>query len=91
MCIKEHSFLLVVMRNLEAYKSYLDPGQAAVRVRAYQVRSLGTFLLFKGNIAVQQVMTAGKWISQIMFTSPYLRGVTHGSMDTFPIGPVVAT
>ena len=33
---------------------------------------------------------AGMWMSQAMFTTFFLMDVTHRSLDTFPIGPVVA-
>ena len=75
----------------EAYRWPLEPNQAAMKVRVHSVRSIGTSLLFKKKFAVQQILRAGMWKSHTMFTSFCLRDVTHRSIDTSFIGPVVTT
>ena len=52
----------------------------------------GVLVLFK-NFVVQQVMMARMLVSQteIAFISFYLGYVTHQSINTFSIGPVVAS
>ena len=56
---------------------------------ADEIRGIGITLLFKKNCAIQQVLRAGTWKTQTIFTSFYRRDVTHKSMDTFSIGSVV--
>ena len=46
---------------------------------------------FKKNFEVCRHLRAGTWASQSTFTSFYLRDVIGRSMDTFFIGPVVAS
>ena len=74
----------------ETHRTASNPVCAAVKARSHGVRSIGTILLFKKNLAFQQVMRAGMWMSQTTLTSFYLREVTHKSMDTLSIGPVMA-
>ena len=66
-------------------KAYVSSG-----VRAHETRSIAPSAVFKRNFAVGQVMRAGVWSRQTTFTSFYLRDVTHRSLDTFSLGPVVA-
>ena len=47
-------------------------------------------LLFKKNYAVSQVLKAGTWRRHTTFTRHYLRDLSHKSLDTFNLGPVVA-
>ena len=75
----------------EAYGLSLDPNQAAVRVKAHELRIIRTSLFLKKIFAVQQVLRAGMWKSQNLFTSFCLRDVTHRFMNTFSIRPMVAT
>ena len=72
-----------------AYRSS-GRGDAIPRVRAHEVRGVGSSLLFGKNMAVEQVLRAGTWKRQSTFTRFYLRDVTHRSLDTFSLGPVVA-
>ena len=60
------------------------------RFRAHEVRSIAPTLLFRRNLSVAQVLRAGVWRRQTTFTSFYLRDLTHRSLDTFSLGPVVA-
>ena len=46
--------------------------------------------LFKKNYAVSQVLKAGAWRRHTTFTRHYLRDLSHKSLDTFHLGPVVA-
>ena len=61
----------------------------SLRVRAHEVRKVATFLIFKRNCAVHQVLKAGTWSAQSTFSSSYLRDVTHRHLDTFSIELVV--
>ena len=47
-------------------------------------------LLFKKNYAVSQVLKAGTWRCHTTFMRHYLRDLSHKSLDTFHLGPVVA-
>ena len=47
-------------------------------------------LLFKKNYAVNQVLKAGTLRRHTTFTRHYLRDLSHKSLDTFHLGPVVA-
>ena len=47
-------------------------------------------LLFKKNYAVSQVLKAGTWRRHTTFTRHYLQDLSHKSLDTFHLGPVVA-
>ena len=60
----------------------------ALQVKAHKVRKLATFLLFKRNCTVHQVLKARTWSSQNTFSAIYLRDVTHRHMETFFIGSV---
>ena len=62
----------------------------SLRVSSHEVRKLVTFLLFKRNCAVHQVLKAGTWSSQSTFSDFYLRDVTYRHLDTLSIGPLVA-
>ena len=66
------------------------PNQVVVRAKMYEVNNMGTSSLKKKNFAVQKVLRAGIWKSQTTFSSLYIRDVTHRSLDTFSVGPVVA-
>ena len=72
-------------------RAYQSSGQEvnAPRIRAHEVRGIAPTLLFRRNFAVEQVLRAGVWKSQTTFTSFYLRDITHKSLDTFYLGPVV--
>ena len=72
-------------------KAYLSAGEdPPARIRAHETRGIGPSVAFKRNYAVGQVLRAGVWARQTTFTSFYLRDVTHRSLDTFSLGPVVA-
>ena len=58
--------------------------------RARETRGIAPSLLFKKNFAVDQVLKAGTWRRHTTFTPHYLRDLTHRSLDTFHLGPVVA-
>ena len=58
--------------------------------RARETRGIVPSLLFKKNFAVDQVLKAGTWRRHTTFTRHYLRDLTHRSLDTFHLGPVVA-
>ena len=77
---------------IKAYTSL--PQRAGSRptfqARAHETRSVGPTIAFRKNMSVQRVLNAGVWSRQTTFTSFYLRDVTHRSLDTFSIGPVVA-
>ena len=72
-----------------AYQSS-DKEADVPRIRAHEVRGIAPTLLFQRNFAVEQVLRAGVWKNQSTFTSFYLRDITHKSLDTFHLGPVVA-
>ena len=72
-------------------KAYVSSGEdLPARIRAHETRSIAPSAVFKRNFAVGQVLRAGVWSRQTTFTSFYLRDVTHRSLDTFSLGPVVA-
>ena len=73
-------------------KAYEASGQEAkaVRIRTHEIRGIAPTLLFRRNFAVEQVLRAGVWKSQTTFSSFYLRDITHKSLDTFHLGPIVA-
>ena len=73
-----------------AYKS-VNANPADFKAKAHETRGIGTTFLFKMNCAVQQVLRTGIWKPQTMYTSCYLRDITHKSMDAFFIGPLVAS
>ena len=54
------------------------------------MRGIAPFLCFKKNFAVDQVLKAGTWRRHTTFMRHYLRDITHLSLDTFHLGPVVA-
>ena len=56
---------------------------------ARETRSIAPSLLFKKNYAVSQVLKAGTWRRHTTFTRHYLRDLSHKSLDTFHLGPVV--
>ena len=72
-----------------AYQSSGQEGSAP-RIRAPGVRGIAPTLLFRRNFAVGQVLRAGVWKRQTTFSSFYLRDITHKSLDTFYLGPIVA-
>ena len=57
---------------------------------ARETRGIAPSLLFKKNYAVSQVLKAGTWRRHTTFTRHYLRDLSHKSLDTFHLGPVVA-
>ena len=72
-------------------RAYVSSGEDPPRrIRAHETRGIAPSVAFKRNYAVGQVMRAGVWSRQTTFTSFYLRDVTHRSLDTFSLGPVVA-
>ena len=71
-----------------AYRS--SDQELPLRIRPHELRAIAPSVAFKRNFAVGQVMRAGVWSRQTTFTSFYLRDVTHRSLDTFSLGPVVA-
>ena len=57
---------------------------------ARETRGIAPSLLFKKNYAVSQVLKAGTWRRHTTFTRHYLRDLSHKSLDTSHLGPVVA-
>ena len=57
---------------------------------ARETRGITFSLLFKKNDAVSQVWKAGTWRIHTTFTRHYLQDLSHKSLDTFHLGPVVA-
>ena len=57
---------------------------------AQETLGIAPSLLFKKNYAVSQVLKAGTWRCHTTFTCHYLRDLSHKSLDTFHLGPVVA-
>ena len=57
---------------------------------ARETRGIAPSLLFKKNYAISQVLKAGTWRHHTTFTRHYLRDLSHKSLDTFHLGPVVA-
>ena len=57
---------------------------------AWETHGITPSLLFKKNYAVSQVLKAGTWRRHTTFTRQYLRDLSHKSLDTFHLGPVVA-
>ena len=58
--------------------------------KARETCGIAPSLLFKKNFAVHQVLKAGTWRRHTTFTRHYLRDLSHKSLDTFHLGPVVA-
>ena len=58
--------------------------------RARETRGIAQSLLFKKNLAVDQVLKVGTWRRHTTFTRHYLRDLAHRSLETFHLGPVVA-
>ena len=58
--------------------------------RARETRGIAPSLLFRKNYAVSQVLKAGTWKRHTTFMRHYLRDLSHKSLDTFHLGPVVA-
>ena len=56
---------------------------------ARETRGIAPSLLFKKNYAVSQVLKTGTWRRHTTFTCHYLRDLSHKSLDTFHLGPVV--
>ena len=86
--------ILYWIRSVIAHASDManDDYCRPVKVQVHEVCKTGTSIPLKKNsyYAVQQVLKAGTWSSQMRFSTGYLRDFTHRFMDTFPIGPVVA-
>ena len=59
--------------------------------RARETSGIAPSILFRKNFAVDQVLKAGTWRRHTTFTRHYLRDIAHKSLDTFHLGPVVAT
>ena len=57
---------------------------------ARETRGIAPSLLFKKNYAASQVLKAGTGRCHTTFTRHYLRDLSHKSLDTFHLGPVVA-
>ena len=57
---------------------------------ARETHGIAPSFLFKKNYAVSQVLKAGTWRRHTTFTRHYLRDLSHKSLDTFHLGPVVA-
>ena len=57
--------------------------------KARETRGIAPSLLFKKNFAVHQVLKAGTWRCHTTFTRHYLRDLSHKSLKTFHLGPVV--
>ena len=55
-----------------------------------ETRGIASSLLFKKNYTLSQVLKAGTWRRHTTFTRHYLRDLSHKSLDTFHLGPVVA-
>ena len=53
-------------------------------------RGIAPSLLSKKNYAVSQVLKAGTWRRHTTFTHHCLRDLSHKSLDTFHLGPLVA-
>ncbi|XP_064103326.1 uncharacterized protein LOC135213276 [Macrobrachium nipponense] len=60
------------------------------KVRAHEVRGIGSSMLFRKNLSVSQVLRAGTWKTKTTFTSSYLQEVTFKSLEVFSLGPIVA-
>ena len=58
--------------------------------KARETRGIAPSLLFKKNFTVHHVLKAGTWRHHTTFTRHYLRDLSHKSLDTFHLGPVVA-
>ena len=58
--------------------------------KARETRCIAPSLLFKKNFAVHQVLKAGTCRRHTTFMRHYLRDLSHKSLDTFHLGPVVA-
>ena len=58
--------------------------------RARETRGIAPSLLFKKNLAVDQVLKAGTWRRHTTFTHHYLRDLAHRYLKTFHLGPLVA-
>ena len=57
---------------------------------ARETRGIAPSLLFKKKYAISQVLKASTWRHHTTFTRHYPRDLSHKSLDTFHLGPVVA-
>ena len=60
------------------------------KAKAHELRAVGTSLVFKKNLSINQILQAGTWKSQNTFTSFYLKEIMLESLGTFSLGPIVA-
>ena len=70
----------------EAHKTAFEEDCTVVRTKAHEVHSIGSSLLFS-----PMCHAVGLLCSQIMFTTLYLRDVSHRSLDICFVGHVVTT
>ena len=81
---------LPVNDKRKVFRKPSDSDCWAVKAKALQAWNTGASMLFRKNLEVFQLLRANVWASQTIFTSSYLRDITHRSTDTFSIGTVVA-
>ena len=71
-------------------RAYGNDRAICPRAKAHELRAVGTSLVFRKNLSLNQVLQAGVWKSQNTFTSFYLKDIMYESLGNFSIGPIVA-
>ena len=72
------------------FKSATDEDPRTFKVKAHKVHKIHILLPFMENCAIQQVLKAGTWSSQTVFSIFFNVRIHHSFMDTSFIDPVVA-
>ena len=86
--ISKNSVLHWIRRVIS--RAHSDAGDLVPRPLAQETKGPGSALLFK-NYSVESVLRAAIWKRQITFSRLYLRDLVSRAMDTYHLGPVVAT
>jgi hypothetical protein len=63
---------------------------STVHITAHSVRKAGASLAFRGNIALQDILDAGSWVTDSTFISYYFASMAPKVEGRFRLGPVSA-
>ena len=74
----------------EAHNKYQEVDLPAIRIRSYQTRHMGSSLSVAFNDSMKEVLDAGTWRSDTIFTKNYLRDVSYMLDGIYSLGPIVA-
>ena len=64
--------------------------QNVSQIKAHEVRALAASLVFKGGVALDDIMASCFWRSHLTFTNFYLKDLCWHNGDVMKIGPMVA-